>query len=1029
MAELYQVRFRQKCVAWVMAALLCFSVVPAQAFADGSAPSRDEPVSVASEEAHAVANEMVPSPDSDETGPDTSEAEESALAPSPQSDENDASEGDAAPDADGVELLATDEKALGQQSEKPATQLTLGFVYIDETSPEVGGVQNVVFALSEESALLTEATLRYFTLQGEALVSAKRIEGNAALFEIGDLTSGEYQLLDVSYGVEGSDGLFTEDLSESGYDFDVKDPSVGVEVSALMLDDGDNLVETPETQEAIEEAIETPAKTGSARAASLSTAPAISRAASYPGLVVALDPGHGGSDSGAVGYGLKEKNLTLSIAKYCQSALQRNGITVFMTRSTDVYVGLSERVQKAVAANASVFVSLHINSVSNEDGTPYLKPNGCEVWVPNDSSYKYDTHVAGKTLGEKVIAKLAALGLTNRGVKELDSKNGTKYPDGSVADYYSVIRESRQKGIPGIIVEHAFISNPTDASKMKDEAFLKKLGEADAQGIIEAINSGIIKGTGGLYNDGKGYRFKTASGADLKDSWLTEKGHRYYFGSDGYAAKWSRQIDGDWYYFNGSCQMQTGMITWNADGLKSFYDYSTGKRRHGWLKTGGYWYYFDPITGKSSRWARQIDGDWYYFNGSCQMQTGWITWNVDGLKSYYDDSGRRQHGWRTIGGQKYYFDPATGKSSRWARQVDGDWYYFNGSGHMQTGWITWNADGLRSFYDYSTGARRHGWLKTGGLWHYLDPATGKTVRWSRQINGSWYYFNGNCQMQTGMITWSNDGLKSYYDESGKRLYGWQTVDGRKYYFSPATGKSARWLQDIDGKLYYFNGQCVLHTGWLTWVSDGTKSYCDPRDGGALATGHVSIDGVPYTFDKNGKLTLDYSYTIMGAPTVGATQMARYYRSTAGEASYPAKEYSAKGAATIDDFCKILYEEAVAEGVRPDVLFGQVMHETGWLRFGGSVQPSQCNFGGLGAVSSTAGGATFPDVRTGLRAQVQHLKAYGSTDALRNPCVDPRFSLVKRGIAPQVVDLNGRWAVPGNGYGESILSIVDRLKRS
>ena len=255
------------------------------------------------------------------------------------------------------------------------------------------------------------------------------------------------------------------------------------------------------------------------------------------------------------------------------------------------------------------------------------------------------------------------------------------------------------------------------------------------------------------------------------------------------------------------------------------------------------------------------------------------------------------------------------------------------------------------------------------------------------------------------------------------------MDGGKYYFDPVTGKSARWLQAIDGKLYYFNGQGVLHTGWLTWTSDGTKSYCDPRDGGALAIGNVSISGVPYTFDKNGKLTLDYSYTIMGVPTVGAEQMARYYCSSAGEASYPVKEYSARGASTIDEFCKILYEEAAAEGVRPDVLFGQVMHETGWLRFGGSVQPAQCNFGGLGAVSSTAGGATFPDVRTGLRAQVQHLKAYGSTDALRNPCVDPRFSLVKRGIAPQVVDLNGRWAVPGNGYGESILSIVDRLKRS
>ena len=108
------------------------------------------------------------------------------------------------------------------------------------------------------------------------------------------------------------------------------------------------------------------------------------------------------------------------------------------------------------------------------------------------------------------------------------------------------------------------------------------------------------------------------------------------------------------------------------------------------------------------------------------------------------------------------------------------------------------------------------------------------------------------------------------------------------------------------------------------------------------------------------------------------------------------------------------------------MFCQAMKETGWLRFGGSVKPDQCNFAGLGAVDSSAAGAVFPDVRTGIRAQVQHLKAYASTDVLVNPLVDGRFNLVPRGCAPMLAALNGRWAVPGSGYGQSIYSMIRSL---
>ncbi|WP_343090060.1 glucosaminidase domain-containing protein, partial [Parolsenella catena] len=163
--------------------------------------------------------------------------------------------------------------------------------------------------------------------------------------------------------------------------------------------------------------------------------------------------------------------------------------------------------------------------------------------------------------------------------------------------------------------------------------------------------------------------------------------------------------------------------------------------------------------------------------------------------------------------------------------------------------------------------------------------------------------------------------------------------------------------------------------------------------------------------------------IMGPAETTIDQMVSVYE--ASGAAYPSALYVQKGAPTIRSFCSIAYNEAVAEGVRPEVLFAQAMHETGWLRFGGDVKPEQCNFGGLGATGNGVSGLTFPDVATGLRAQVQHLKAYASTDPLKTQCVDPRFYYVTRGCAPCVEDLAGRWASDRN-YGKSLVTIINRL---
>jgi hypothetical protein len=116
------------------------------------------------------------------------------------------------------------------------------------------------------------------------------------------------------------------------------------------------------------------------------------------------------------------------------------------------------------------------------------------------------------------------------------------------------------------------------------------------------------------------------------------------------------------------------------------------------------------------------------------------------------------------------------------------------------------------------------------------------------------------------------------------------------------------------------------------------------------------------------------------------------------------------------------------GIRGDVAFAQALQETGYFRFTGDVRGSQNNFAGIGATGDGARGASFNTPEEGVLAHLQHLYAYATTAALpdKYPLVDPRFYLVNRGSAPTWTALNGKWAVPGTTYGQSILNIYRRM---
>jgi len=115
-----------------------------------------------------------------------------------------------------------------------------------------------------------------------------------------------------------------------------------------------------------------------------------------------------------------------------------------------------------------------------------------------------------------------------------------------------------------------------------------------------------------------------------------------------------------------------------------------------------------------------------------------------------------------------------------------------------------------------------------------------------------------------------------------------------------------------------------------------------------------------------------------------------------------------------------------EGVSQAVALAQMILETNAMKFGGVVRPGQNNFAGLGTVDGSTPGLSFPDLRTGALAQVQHLKAYATTAPLVSKSVDPRFKYVKRGTAPTIRSLAGRWAADP-GYGDKLVALWLRLK--
>jgi len=126
-----------------------------------------------------------------------------------------------------------------------------------------------------------------------------------------------------------------------------------------------------------------------------------------------------------------------------------------------------------------------------------------------------------------------------------------------------------------------------------------------------------------------------------------------------------------------------------------------------------------------------------------------------------------------------------------------------------------------------------------------------------------------------------------------------------------------------------------------------------------------------------------------------------------------------------ELAEIYIAEAYAESVNHDIAWTQMLLETSFFRFGGQVRPEQNNFAGLGAVDGGNPGLSFPDVVTGVRAQVQHLRRYAGGQGYSRPPVHQRGMYVRAGTAQTIHGLSGTWASDPE-YHAKIFNLLYRL---
>lgn len=311
--------------------------------------------------------------------------------------------------------------------------------------------------------------------------------GNLVKFSNVFSNKGEYQVTSLHYVYNGQTYYLNFSDLEMDVKFGVDQEYVGYDETLPDLTEdtmsSEGVIQVTDVNKAEEEITN-----GMASEASIMSMDEFSRAATG-GMTICLDPGHGGSDSGANAFGQKESALTLKIANYCKEELAKYDVNVVMTRTTDTRPSenaaqdLIDRVMMAKKAGASYIISIHLNSAASTSA------HGAEVYFPNTSG-NASLSSNGQAMAKAIQSQLVALGLYDRGIKIRNYMDGStsSNPNSSDRDYYGIIRYAKEQNISGLIIEHCFLNNPDEYNKyLSSDAKLQQLGVADAKGIVSAL--------------------------------------------------------------------------------------------------------------------------------------------------------------------------------------------------------------------------------------------------------------------------------------------------------------------------------------------------------------------------------------------------------------------------------------------------------------------------------------------------------------------------------------------------------------
>ncbi len=782
--------------------------------------------------------------------------------------------------------------------------------------------------------------------------------------------------------------------------------------------------------------------------------------AKQTGRPIAIDPGHGGWDSGANANGMKESDLTWKIANACKDYLESRGVTVYLTRGQYEYVSVAGRVERAVENNCCAIVSIHINAGGGR---------GAEVESTNSSSYNQDLYYAGQSLSALVLSGLQSTGLSIHGAgiitRDWDS---SYYEDGSVADYYGITRYARKAGILGVIIEHGFIDGTSDSAKLSNSNYLTSFGKADGAAIYKQFYdsntwwsvSGISVSTTEAYvGETVTYSPKIMGvGENLTYNYV-----------------WAKPDWSSW----GSTVKDTGSMTSSASGTFTP------------TKPGTYWLFVDVCSNGTSKTTRMVTvnvksgygyrgvkvttdmpvaGNAVNFSANVVGQTSGLTynyvWSYEGswkkgewgstvLSTGSDTSSTTGSFTPTKAGTYNLYvdvvDPDGTRTTKSTTVEVKDGYVYNGvtvstASPTAGSPVTFSANvsggtsGLKYNYVWQLASS---WAK--GEWGSTVLSTGSDTS---ETSGSFTPTKvGTYTLYVDVV--SADGTretKSTTVEVAKVANAAHAYNGVKVKTTaPARGYPVNFSADVSGDTsgltynYVWSyegswakgewGSTVLSTGSDT--SETSGSFTPTKAGTyTLYVDVVSADGTRET--KSTTVEVVETTPILGEPQVKKSQLVSDLKAglKVRNAVFPSDVYYAYGASTVEEFIDRLWEAAVAEGVRPEVIYAQAMVETGYLQFGGDVKIGQCNFCGLGATGQGNPGADFSSygsdaIRIGFLAQAQHLRAYAGKAPLSSKTYDPRYGTWLFGRSYTVEGLSGTWASNAS-YANSIKAILNRL---